>query len=569
MNNKGFFDAVIEMFGFVGTCICNCIKNITGGLLGGLGKALKLLFGSIFGWIKRKLKQPLYELWCHVLTPFAHAWGTLAHSHLRVKKAKGFKESITEIFKGIWRVLCGIFAVLKWSFNYVAPVLSIMFLVSLIKYAGTLQYAVGVEYNGTDLGVIQNEATFNQAQALVQDKVTFVGNDEGIVGTPKFSVIMTNNGENTVDTDHLSELLIGSGDVAVIDAYAFYINNELIGVYNEDEMLRIKTVLEKQLGEHYHADTADVRFMDDVVLASGRFLESNLVEADRAIELITSKRNVEAYYVVEKGDSVSLIASKLNITKDELLENNPFLENGTHTGDLVTYHYTEPYLSVVTTHYETYDRDVEREVVYRYSSKLEIGCEYIQQSGSGGKENVTALVTEINGVESDRIIMSTTVIEEMVPRVFVTGTKPNTEIDDMSLIEEMGTFCWPVGGDNYVSSMYGYRSWDHSNHKGIDIAAKRGTPIYAVAAGKVVHAGTKGTYGKLVIIDHGNGIETYYAHQSKVLVEKGDIVEKGDLIGEIGMTGSASGNHLHFELRIDNDRVEPLLCLAGTDQHKY
>ncbi len=569
MNNRSVIDYIIDFLCFAGQSVFDCAKGIVLGILSAMGKILGKLLGTLFGWIKKKFKQPLYELWCHVLTPFAHAWGAMAHSHIHIKKAENTKEVLKAIGNALWKILKGMVAVLKWSFNYVAPAVCIFFLISLIKFSGTLQYGVGVEYNGTNLGVIQNEATYNQAQALVQDKLTYTEEDQTILVTPKFVVKMTDPNDNTVNSDDLSELMIVSGDVKVIEAYGFYINNELIGVYDEIQMNRIKTVLEKHLGEYYTADTADVTFTDNVVLMGGRFIESNLTNADDAIELINSEREVEAYYVVQKGDSVSLIASKLSITQAELLANNSFLEDGTHTGDLVTYHYTEPYLSVMTTHYETYDRKVEREVVYRYSSKLEVGCEYLYQSGSGGEENVTALVTEINGVESSRVIVSKTVIEEMVPRVFVTGTKENTTIDDMSVIERLGTFCWPVGGENYVSSTYGYRSWDHSRHKGIDIAAKRGTPIYAAASGRVIQAGTKGTYGKLVIIDHGDGYETYYSHQSKILVEKGDWVEKGDLIGEVGMTGSASGNHLHFELRIDNDRVNPLLCLGGMDQADY
>lgn len=567
--NKSLWEHILGLFAFVGESVYTCGKNILTAIIKAIGKVLSKVFGTVFRWIKSKLNQPLWDVWAWILTPFAKVWGAFEQTKLEFKKAQGFKQGIAAFGRAIWRALTGIFIFLRWSFNYIAPAVCIMFLVALIRYSGTLQYAVGVQYNGNDLGMIQNEATFNQAQALVQDKVTYTGEDESLIIKPTFSVIMTSNADDAVDSDNLSELMIGSGDVAVTEAYGFYINNELIGVYDEAEKDRIKTTLEELLGRYMSSNTANVTFTNSVVLRQGRFIESNLTSADEAIKLVTSERDVEAYYVVQKGDSVSLIASKLDITKKELLENNPFLEDGTHTGDLVTYHYTEPYLSVMTTHYETYDVDVEREVVYRYTSRMEIGEEYLYQSGNGGEENVTALVTEINGVESDRIIISRTVIEEMVPRIFVTGTKKNITIDDMSIIEDMGTFCWPVAEGGYVSSYYGYRSWDHSRHKGIDIAAKRGTYIYAAASGRVTHAGTKGTYGKLVIIDHGDDIETYYAHQYKVLVEKGDWVEKGDIIGQVGMTGSASGNHLHFELRVDNDRLDPLLCLGGSAQVDY
>lgn len=569
MDIKRILMNVASFFGFVGDCAFNTLKGLLKFVFGGIAKILGKIFGTVFGWIKKKLKQPLYDLWCYVLTPIAHAWGALAHSRIHFKKAskEGFWHGVKVFFSTLWKCIGGIGEVARWLFNYAAPVVCIIFLISLIRYASTIQYAISVEYNGSNIGIIEDQATYNKAQALVQDKLTYTDNDQSLIVTPKFSVQMIDTDGVTVDSDNLSEIMIDSGDVAVTYAYGFYINNELIGVYNEEEMLRIKAVLERQLGKYYSANTADVAFVDDVVLTQGRYIESNLTEADGAIELIQSERTVEAYYVVQKGDSVSLIASKLAITKDELLEYNPFLEDGTHTGDLITYYYTEPYLPVMTTHYETYDRTVERQIVYQYDSDLEIGCETLKQSGSDGYENVTALVTEINGVESDRVIVSKTVIEEMVPRVFVTGIKTNTYIDDMWIIQKLGTFCWPVAEENYISSLYGYRKWDRSNHKGLDIAAKKGTDIYAAASGTVIHAGTYSTYGKLVIIDHGDDILTYYAHQSKIYVSKGDYVEKGDVIGAIGMTGSASGNHLHIELRVDGDRIDPMYALGGIGDH--
>lgn len=570
MDFKKIFTDVCAFLRFVGKCTADTLKRLCRLIFGGIALILGKIFGTVFGWIKKKLKQPLYDIWCYILTPIAHAWGTLAHSHIHFKKAskEGFWHGVKVFFATLWKCLGGLSEVARWLFNHVAPVVCIIFLISLIKYAGTIQYAISVEYNGSNIGIIENEATYNQAQALVQDKLTYTDNDQSLIVTPKFSVQMIDTTEGAVDSDSLSEIMIDSGDVSVTYAYGLYINEELIGVFNEEEMLRVKAVLERQLGEYYTANTADVSFVDNVALTQGRFIESNLTTADEAIALIQSERVVEAYYVVQKGDSVSLIASKLDITKDELLKHNAFLEDGTHTGDLVTYYFTEPYLSVMTTHYETYDRDVEMQVVYQYDPKIEIGCETLKQSGSDGFENVTALVTEINGVESDRMIISRTVIEEMVPRIFVTGTKTNTYIDDMWVIEKLGTFCWPVAEENYISSLYGYRRWDRSNHKGLDIAAKRGTDIYAAAAGKVIHAGTYSTYGKLVIIDHGDDILTYYAHQSKIYVSKGDYVQKGDVIGAIGMTGSASGNHLHFELRVDDDRIDPMYCLGGVAKHE-
>ena len=114
----------------------------------------------------------------------------------------------------------------------------------------------------------------------------------------------------------------------------------------------------------------------------------------------------------------------------------------------------------------------------------------------------------------------------------------------------------PVTGR--ITSRYGVNESirDHT-HKGIDIAATRGTPILATASGKVTFAGWSSGYGYLVKIDHGNGVETYYGHCSKLYVSAGDTVEAGEEIAAVGSTGNSTGNHLHFEIRLNGNQVNP------------
>ena len=114
----------------------------------------------------------------------------------------------------------------------------------------------------------------------------------------------------------------------------------------------------------------------------------------------------------------------------------------------------------------------------------------------------------------------------------------------------------PVTGR--ITSRYGVNESirDHT-HKGIDIAATRGTPILATASGKVTFAGWSSGYGYLVKIDHGNGVETYYGHCSKLYVSAGDTVDAGEKIAAVGSTGNSTGNHLHFEIRLNGKQVNP------------
>jgi murein DD-endopeptidase MepM/ murein hydrolase activator NlpD len=115
-------------------------------------------------------------------------------------------------------------------------------------------------------------------------------------------------------------------------------------------------------------------------------------------------------------------------------------------------------------------------------------------------------------------------------------------------------FVWPVGAP--ITSPFGWR-WGRM-HEGVDLGAEYGTPIVAAAAGTVIYAGWLGGYGNLTVIDHGGGLSTAYGHQSQIVVGVGDQVAQGQVIGYVGSTGHSTGPHLHFEVRVDGQPVDPL-----------
>jgi len=124
-----------------------------------------------------------------------------------------------------------------------------------------------------------------------------------------------------------------------------------------------------------------------------------------------------------------------------------------------------------------------------------------------------------------------------------------------------GTMAWPVPGRS-VGSQYGMRMHPilrrNRMHSGIDIPAPSGTPVIAADTGRVIMATSYGGYGNTIILDHGGGVSTLYAHLSTIGVSQGDFVVKGDRIGGVGTTGLSTGNHLHFEIRINGATVNPL-----------
>ena len=126
---------------------------------------------------------------------------------------------------------------------------------------------------------------------------------------------------------------------------------------------------------------------------------------------------------------------------------------------------------------------------------------------------------------------------------------------------------WPV--DGWVSASYGYRrdpfTGVRDHHPAIDISTRPGEPVYATAAGLVASAKRNGAYGNLVEIRHGFGLTTRYGHLSTFAVRSGDTVERGHLIGHAGATGRATGNHVHYEVWVNERTVNPLRLISPAD----
>jgi len=179
----------------------------------------------------------------------------------------------------------------------------------------------------------------------------------------------------------------------------------------------------------------------------------------------------------------------------------------------------------------------------------------VVREGVVGELEILAQVTYIDGREVGQTILDTKVIADAVTELIIEGTL------ERPLTASWGEYIWPTTGK--VSSLFGPRrvAIGSSNHQGIDITAPRGTPVYAADGGEVFFVGILGGFGNLIKIEHDNGHVTYYAHLSSMYVGEGERVYRGQHIGGVGMTGTASGNHLHFEIRINGVPVDPIIWL--------
>lgn len=173
--------------------------------------------------------------------------------------------------------------------------------------------------------------------------------------------------------------------------------------------------------------------------------------------------------------------------------------------------------------------------------------EKLLKEGQPGVMEVTAKVTQINGAVSDTAVLSTKVIKEPTDEVVMVGTTALPSVGT-------GQFIQPYFGT--ITSRFGER-WGRT-HTGTDICGTTGDPIKAADTGIVITAEYQSNgYGNIIIIDHQNGVHTWYAHLDSIGVKAGDTVEKGAVIGALGNTGYSTGPHLHFEVRENGKPVDP------------
>ena len=158
----------------------------------------------------------------------------------------------------------------------------------------------------------------------------------------------------------------------------------------------------------------------------------------------------------------------------------------------------------------------------------------------------------IENVDTNSLEVATASVENGAKEI-----KENKENEDaLAIVNNIKLSVLPVTGR--ITSRYGERSsLRRSTHTGLDIACNTGTDIKVVSNGTVTFSGKKGSYGNLIIVDHGNGVETWYGHCSKLYAKVGDTVTAGDIVAAVGSTGNSTGPHLHFEIRINGECVNP------------
>ena len=213
-------------------------------------------------------------------------------------------------------------------------------------------------------------------------------------------------------------------------------------------------------------------------------------------------------------------------------------------GEIVQQLQSRDLLQVKTVYTRVYQEPIPYDQQTVERSDLGFGVVETIQQGVDGTQQLTEEVTYVNGVQTAAEVVHIDILTPAVPEITARGTHL---APGMTAELDGHTFIWPVPQYKHVSRWMG----GSDNHKGADIAAPRGTPIIASASGTVVTAtyhNSVFSYGNYVILDHGDGYRTLYAHMSAFAVKQGDVVQQGQIIGYVGDTGYSFGCHCHFEM---------------------
>lgn len=335
--------------------------------------------------------------------------------------------------------------------------------------------------------------------------------------------------------------------------------------------LEVGTIVENQdsdsEGQKIQRQIKNLDFHEDVTIRNVYVNKDEILTSEEAENVLLGNTQETLEYELKEGDNIWDLAMKYGTTMEHILEINPQIEDETkmQIGEVIKLEVPDPILSITTVTETTFKELIPAKIEYVEFSDLYKDETKVYREGNDGLKEVTVDVTKVNGKEVSRTVISEKVLQEAKIKVIAYGTKEKPKVTTpkkessssaSASVSSSARFMHPLNGAGSISSTYGSR-WG-TFHYGLDFAASAGTPIYASTSGKVIYSGyNNGGYGKLIILDHGNGYQTYYAHCSSLYVNVGDYVTQGQNIAGVGSTGNSTGNHLHFEIRIGGTPVNP------------
>lgn len=456
--------------------------------------------------------------------------------------------------------------VFRFALSLLIPLSSLAAMLVVISTFANENVALQINAGDEVLGYVSGEEEYLEARDKAKKRLGLGGgkseNTADMLPKITYSIALIKINEFT-GSDVLCDRLIEHSESNIVNACGIYINDEfLCSVKNEADAKRVfNAVLEE-----YSSDAGDaiVSFVQHIDYVEGLYPDNDVVMWDsvKLAKTVSSTREANVYHTVESGDSISYIADKYGMSIDELIKLNPehTYSYSLSVGEKLLVSDAKSFLTVKVTKTEVSTETIPYKTVELQSDALYQGSSRTVLNGSNGTDQVTSLVTYIDGKKVSSEEVSRITVKEPVNKRVQVGTRAPDESYTVTP-SQGGMFIWPAVNATNINSPYGYR-WGRL-HAGIDIGSATGTSlgklVVAAAEGTVVVAGTHSSYGYYVKIDHGNGLQTLYAHclAGSLTVSAGEKVYAGQPIARVGMTGNATGPHLHFEVQSNGNRINP------------
>ncbi|MEG2087888.1 MAG: peptidoglycan DD-metalloendopeptidase family protein [Angelakisella sp.] len=445
--------------------------------------------------------------------------------------------------------------------SFLLPILGCAVLTAVILYFQQLNYALEVEYAGRNLGYVQSESDFYDARERMLERLKGEDYLPADDSRPTFRLVIVDP-EDYTSVDSLANNLLAMSQNKVTTADGIYVDNTFLGAVEDGNefLLYIDGILQEYRTGIEHEK---VQFVKKVAVQKGVYPVSAMRPVNAIKTDLESNNTVPQLHLVAKGETLESVAEQYNTTSKAIISLNSQLETRAEDygiaipplspGEEIMVNRVELSLGIQVTRRETYTEELPFGTDYKDDNRYPENYSETIANGKTGEQEIVADVVYIDGERAGETRIDVTVTREPVNARKMRGTlKPAQFLPAGS--DTSANFMWPVAGGYVSCGLYGYRG-----HTGMDIAANGGTGIYASRSGTITAAYNyvNGPYGKHLSINHGNNVTTLYAHCSQVLVQAGQYVRQGQLIAKVGRTGNATGNHCHFEIRINGRVMNP------------
>ncbi len=483
---------------------------------------------------------------------------------IALARRKGTRHAFVESCKIFWTGLWHHKKVFATVVNIAAPVAGIVVLCVTIHHWANVNFALKLEYGGEYIGYVQNESVYDEATNLVTGRVVGDVTQLNSTAVPVFTLAMVDS-EKYVSASNVCDKIIETSSGVIEEATGLYVDGSFVA--SVKSATDLKFILQSILNESKREnENAEVAFARNVQLVQGLYPLESVITAEEMKNVLTMKTDSEQFYTVKVGDSPLGIAAMCGMSYSELVNLNPQMNpNLIKEGETLRISAASSFLTVSVVKEETYTKAVPYETVKEQTDKLYVGKSQVSVKGVNGEIQYVDKVKYVDGVEVSRENVSTITLKEAVQEKVLVGTKKQqvyrpsggSTVITNSTQPSTGQYRCPVPNNIGISQYYGY--YKGHLHRAVDYMAPLGSSVVAADAGRVISAGWDAGYGWNMKILHDNGQVTFYAHCNSLVVGVGSTVSKGQLIARVGKTGYwATGCHLHFEIQINGQRVNPL-----------